>query len=225
MSTTQRQSVIKLIEKKGKDKLFIKNWRPLMMINFDSKLWAKVQVSKLIKVIAKLIHPNQVAYIKGRYIGEGVRVIEGVIEYLKTTNSEGYLLAIDFEKAFDSLEWDFLWDALRAYGFPECFIFKLQILYNDIQACVSNGGTTTPFFDIKRGVKQGDPPSGYLFILAIELLLIRIRENKAIEGIEINRMEYKLSAYADDLLNFLRNLTSVRITLQELASFKLVSGL
>ena len=65
-----------------------------------------------------------------------------------------------------------------------------------------NGGTSTNYFSIKRGIKQGDPPSGLIFILGIELFAIKIRSNRAIEGIEINRREVKLTAFADDVNNF-----------------------
>ena len=88
-----------------------------------------------------------------------------------------------------------------------------------------NSGTTSKYFPITRGAKQGDPPSGYLFILVAELLLIKFRSNKAIKGIEINRMEVKLSAYADDINNFLRDLNSVSNTLAELDTYEKVSGL
>ena len=101
----------------------------------------------------------------------------------------------------------------------------MKMLYQDVEACVINSGTTSTYFPITRGVKQGDPPSGYLFILVAELLLIKFRFNKAIQGIEINRMEVKLSAYADDINNFLKNIASVRNTLLELERYEKVSGL
>lgn len=225
MSTSQKQSFIKLIDKKGKDKLLVKNWRPLNIINFDIKLWAKTLVLRMIPLLNKLIKSDQTAYIRGRFIGEGTKVIEGIIEYLKGRDEEGYLLAIDFEKAFDSLEWNFLWNALDAFGFPSEFIQLLKLLYNNVEACVINGGTTSSYFKLKRGVKQGDPPSGVLFILAMELLLIKMRSNKAIQGIEVNRLEIKLAAFADDLNNFLRNIDSVKETLRELETFGDISGL
>ena len=79
---------------------------------------------------------------------------------MKQTGRSGYLLAVDFEKAFDSLEWDYLWHALEAFGFPNEFINLLKMLYCDNVACVMNGGTTTKHFPVTRGAKQGDPPSG-----------------------------------------------------------------
>ena len=63
----------------------------------------------MIHAISSLIGENQLAYVKGRFIGEGAKIIEGAIEYLKSTGGQGYLLAVDFEKAFDSVEWEFLY--------------------------------------------------------------------------------------------------------------------
>ena len=123
----------------------------------------------MMSVLPKLIGVNQLAYVKGRFIGEGAKIIEGIIEFAKQTGGGGYLLAIDFEKAFDSVEWEFLWHALSSFGFPVKFINMMKMLYSDVEACVINSGTTSKYFPITRGVKQGDPPSGYLFILVAEL--------------------------------------------------------
>ena len=92
-------------------------------------------------------------------------------------------MAIDFEKAFDSIDWNYLWEALEAYNIPKSFINMMKLLYNDIESCVSNNETSTPYFKIKRRVRQGDPIAAYLFTLAIELLAIEIRENENIKGI------------------------------------------
>ena len=179
----------------------------------------------LLLVIDKLIHPSQVAYIRNRYIGEGIRTIEGIIEYLRENNLEGYLLSIDFEKAFDSLEWDYLWLVLEAFGFPLVFINKIKVMYKNIEACVLNDGTSTMYFTLSLCIKQGCPLSGLLFILAIELLLIHIRHEQTVQGIVVRNTEIKASAYADDVVNFLQNLHSIRCMLKELETFGRVSGL
>ena len=196
-----------------------------MLLNDDVKLISKTLATKMMSVLPKLIGENQLAYVKGRFIGEGAKILEGIIQYLEQSGEGGYLLAIDFEKAFDSVEWEFLWHTLEAFGFPQKFIEMLKMLYRNVEACVMNDGATSKYFPITRGVKQGDPPSGLLFILVIELLLIKFRSNKAIEGIKINRKEVKLSGYADDINNFLKNISSVKNTLTELEKYEKVSGL
>ena len=74
------------------------------------------------------------------------------------------------------------------------------MFYRDISSCVMNNGLTTGYFNVNRGLRQGDPSSCYLYVLAIELLLISIRENVNILGIDINHdVQIKMSCYADDI--------------------------
>ena len=83
LSTSQRQNIISLLEKAGKDKTYIKNWRPISLINFDSKLFSKTYAERLKASMPSLVHPNQVAYVKKRFIGEGIRTIEKTMHYTK----------------------------------------------------------------------------------------------------------------------------------------------
>ena len=101
-----------LLEKKGKDKRFIKNWRPISLINFDTKIASKALAKRLESILPDLIHCNQNAYVQGRWIFDVVRTIEDVIEYTKHTNTAGILITTDFEKAFGSLNHKFLFKVL-----------------------------------------------------------------------------------------------------------------
>ena len=107
-----------------------------------------------------------------------LKTIEVVIHFIRQNELDGYILAIDFEKAFDSIEWDFLWKSLESFGFPDAYLKLIKVAYNNMEACVINGGTTTNYFRLTRGVRQGDPISAYLFIVALEMIAIRIRQNK-----------------------------------------------
>ena len=102
---------------------------------------------------------------------------------------------------------------------------KRKFLYNDIESCVSNNGTSTPYFKIKRGVRQGDPIAAFLFTLAIELLAIEIRENKKIKGIEVNSTTIKLSMYADDMTGLVVGIASIKNLMNIINEFKSYSGL
>jgi len=225
MTTSQRQSVISLLEKEGKDKLHLKNWRPISLINVDTKLFSKVLALRLRKVINKVVKPEQVAYVNERFIGDGIRLIYDVLEVVKNSNGEGYLAAIDFEKAFDSINFDYMYETLKRYGIPDRFIAYIKTLYSGIESCVINNGITTSYFPIQRGVRQGDPLSPYLFILCLEPLAGAIRNNSDIKGIKLGNEVEKISLYADDITLFLKDLSSVRNVMNALKQFQNISGL
>ena len=122
LCTSQRQAVIKLIEKKDRDERFIKNWRPISLLNVDSKIISKALSEKLKEVLPDLISSQQTAYVKNRHIGESGRLISDIIEITEIRNIEGFLVTMDIEKAFDSLDHNFLIFTLEKYGFGQNFI-------------------------------------------------------------------------------------------------------
>ena len=108
----------------------------------------------------------------------------------------GLMVAIDFEKHLT-----FLSNALRSFDFGNSFINWISVFYTYmyISSCVTNNGFPSPMFKVKRGFRQGDPSSPYLFIIALDLVLIKIWYDPCIKGITIDHAEVKLTAFADDL--------------------------
>ena len=98
LSNSQKQAIITLIEKKGKDKSMIRNWRPISLINVDAKIASKTLAKRLEKVLSEIIHSNQNAFVKGRSIFDAIRTIDDLMEYTKEKDLPGILVAIDFEK-------------------------------------------------------------------------------------------------------------------------------
>ena len=113
-----------------------------------------------------------------------MRSIFDIMEFTDNENIPGILISIDFRKAFDFLEWHYLFSCLKAFNFGPDLINWVRTFYQNIQSCVINNGLASDYFTLERGVRQGDPLSPYLFLLAIETLAISIRQNSEIEGIK-----------------------------------------
>ena len=117
LSSSQKQAVIKLIEKLDRDKRFIKNWRPISLLNVDTTIISKVLSGRIKEVLPSLISSNQTAYVAGRIISESGRLISDILEITDLSKLNGILLTIDIEKAFDSVNHAFLISVLEKYGF------------------------------------------------------------------------------------------------------------
>ena len=221
----QRHVIIKLLEKPNKDKRYISDWRPISLLNFDLKMISKSLATRVKKLLSNLIDARQTANVNERFIGESGRLIHDAIKVCDIQKVSGYLLSVDFEKAFDLLNHRSLIAVLKKYGFGEDFIDWIKILLRDQESCVINGGHTTTYFCLERGARQGDPISAYLFILALELFFILIKSNKNIHGINIFNHDFLYTAYADDTTFFLKDLDSVKNVLEMLNQFYMVLGL
>ena len=210
LSNSQRQAFIKLIEKREKDKRFITNWRPISLLNVDTKIGSKALAKRIEKVLPSVIHFNQCAYVKDRSTFDALRTIEDIKNLTKTRNIAGLLVAVDFQKAFDSVNWNFHTNTLQSFGFGPTFIKWVKTFYSDITSCVMNNGFSSGYFEVKKGVRQRDTLSAFLSILVIDVFAINIRYNKYIKGIKVGNNEIKLSIFADDLTAFLKKQNFLR---------------
>ena len=192
LSISQRRGIIKLIPKKSEELYYIRNWRALTLLNCDYEIAAKAIAIRLKTNLPNLINNDQTGFIKGRYIGENIRLIDSVINYASAKNIPGLLLLIDFEKAFDTLEWSFIQKTLLSFGFGPSIIRWFKTFYHKTESCILNNGWAN------RGVRQGCPLSPYLFVLSAEILAKAIRKNPFIKGLSVKEAEIRISQYADD---------------------------
>jgi len=178
------------------------------------------------KHLPKLIYSDQTGFVNGRYIGQNIRLLSDIMEFSDSKKLQGILLFLEFEKAFDTLEWCFISKALKVFNFGNKFRKWFSVLYNSVQSSVVNGGFMTNYFEITRGVRQGCPLSPSLFILAVELLALKIRQNRKCEGIFLlNNQEVKISHFADYTTIITNNTDSLKSHLQTIEWFGTVSGL
>ena len=102
----------------------------------DAKIISKVLAKRLEKVLPYIIHANQNAFVKGRSIFDALRTVDDVVDYTKRNCLAGILVAIDSEKAFDTLEFNFLIRTLHKFNFGPSFIHWIRILYKDVSSAV-----------------------------------------------------------------------------------------
>lgn len=134
--------------------------------------------------------------------------------------------SLDIEKAFDTVEWPFLWEALRRMGFPLLFIKRLQVIYKCPTSLVRLGGGLSVPFRLFRGTRQGCPLSPALFALAIELVAEALNSSPHIKGLRVGLLEERVALYSDDMLLFLNDAgPSLQGALTVLDAFTVVTGL
>ena len=169
-----RRSVISLLYKKD-DKCLLKNYIPISLTNYDYKIIAFVLAQKLQGVIGTLISHDQSAYIKKRYIGNNARFISDIIDYTNLFYKPGVLLSLDFEKAFDTLEWEFMFKCLKKFNFGDGCLNWIKMLYTDPNVVIKNNGYLSREIKLSTGLLQGCPISALIFILCVEIMAIKIR--------------------------------------------------
>ena len=200
---THREGIITMIPKVGKSPDNIKGWRPITLLNVDFKIISAAISSRLQSVIDRLIDPCQTAYIKGRY----TRLVFDVINNLLMKDGSGLIMSADFEAAFDSLSWRFVSMVLDQYNFGPYTRKLIDILYlntNNISRIMLNGFLGDKI-QLKCGIRQGDPASGYLFNLAVNTPAQQIKRSQILTGIQLsNNNEIRISQYADDTVLFLK---------------------
>ena len=228
LAESHKLSILSLIFKKG-DRDDLKNYRPISLSNTDYKLLASVLADRLQKVVSKVIGDEQTAYIKGRFSGENIRLVLDIMEYTKEKNVPGLLLFLDFQKAFDSLHWNFIQECLKKLGFKNDFCRWIRTIYNSPIALLKINGFISGKIPLFKGIRQGCPLSALLFIICTEFLSQKLYGNHEFHGIYYESMgqqrEVKCTQYADDTCIFLSNIDDIEKCLQEVQDFSKVSGL
>ena len=165
MSVTQRKGIITCIPKDDKPRQYMKNWRPITLLNTIYKLASSCISDRLKSVLPTLIDKDQTGFIPGRFIGENTRLIYDLMHYTETNDIPGILLLIDFEKAFDSISWSFIEQVLDFFNFGKSMKHWITTFYTNIQSSVTQNNYLSEFVDVQRGCRQSDPLSPYIFFI------------------------------------------------------------
>uniref|UniRef100_A0AAR2JRJ2 Reverse transcriptase domain-containing protein n=1 Tax=Pygocentrus nattereri TaxID=42514 RepID=A0AAR2JRJ2_PYGNA len=205
ISPNMNSANISLLLKPGKDPTLPSSYRPISLINVDLKIICKVLARRLEKITPYIIHSDQTGFIKGRHSADNTRRLINIIDYCSINKLEKIVVSLDAEKAFDRVNWKFLLAVLHKFGFGPSFINWIETLYSSPNARVRTNDLISQSFSLQRGTRQGCPLSPSMFIIFIEPLAAKIRQNVNIKGIQTENTDHKISLYADDVLLFLGN--------------------
>ena len=207
------------------------DYRPIACCNVIYKIIAKILASRLEPLLGSIIDHAQAAFIKGRNLGENVQLAQELLrKYARKRSSPRCLIKVDLRKAYDSISWAFLQQVIEGLGFPPLFIaWVLECVSTAAYSLVING-SMCGFFKGKRGLRQGDPMSPFLFVLCLEYLSRKLNLATAAPDFNFHPKCSKLKlshlAFADDLMLFSRgDIPSISIIFDCLKDFEGKSGL
>lgn len=138
---SQRLGIISCLPKGDKPRQYLKkNWRPITLLNVIYKLISGCLSYRIRSTLDILISDTQSGFIKGRFIGENTRFIYDLMHFTEYKKIPGLLVLTDFEKAFDSFSWSFIYKVLNFFGFGNYIIQWVKILNTNFKASVLQSG-------------------------------------------------------------------------------------
>ncbi|XP_076953170.1 uncharacterized protein LOC143627172 [Bidens hawaiensis] len=197
-------SFIALIAK-VKNPVSLGEFRPISVVGCLNKVISKVLVGRLKKVIGRLISEEQSAFLANRSILDGPLILNELLAWLNRSKKRGLIFKVDIEKAYNSLNWNFFDSVLDQMGFPSRWRKWVSAILSASRASVLVNGSPTWEFQCFRGLRQGDPLSPFLFVIAMEVLtgmMKRAEESGLYYGLKCGPSGPVLShfLYADDVV-------------------------
>ncbi|WJX46909.1 hypothetical protein P8452_33654 [Trifolium repens] len=209
----------------------LSDFRPISLLGCIYKIIAKVLAKRLANVMDSIISSNQSAFIKGRNLLDGVLIVNEMVDWVKKNKKECLIFKVDFEKAYDLVDWGFLEYMLQRCGFCEKWIDWMKVCVFAGNLSVLVNGSPTGEINIQRGLKQGDPLAPFLFLLVVEGFSGIMRKANIMgrfKGISVGRDPIVIShlQYADDTLCIGEAMVDNLWTLKAiLRGFEMASGL
>ncbi|KAL0292780.1 UNVERIFIED_CONTAM: hypothetical protein Sradi_6973800 [Sesamum radiatum] len=210
----------------------VSEFRPIACCNVMYKAIAKILVKRMKLVLHSLIDYSQNAFVPGRCIADNILLAQELLSgYNQARLPQRCTIKIDIQKAYDSVQWDFLLQILKLFNFPSQFISWVEQCVTTAAFSIALNGCLYGFFCRFTGLRQGDPISPYLFVLVMEILHVLLRLRIQPEG--AFHYHWKCSVlgiinlcFADDVLIFCAgDISSVRLITEVLEEFARLSGL
>ena len=194
LPSSHKNAIIKLLYKKN-DQRYLKNWRPISLLNVDYKILSKILTKRLTKFMNEIIPIEQKCGVKERKLTDIIRNIDTFRQYA----NEGYIVLLDQTKAFDRVNHNYLFKVLEKVGVKGKTLKLVKEMYSNITSQVEINGILTNKIKIDRGVRQGCPFSMLLFVISTIPLINMIKNSTTIKGhITKRNNSIKIQSYADD---------------------------
>ena len=220
-----REGIINIIPKANKDTRYLKNLRPITLLNADYKILEKVLANRIEAGLDDIIHSDQKGFLPNRAISTNIRRIFDAMKYCKEEEIDGIILSLDFSKCFDRISHITIKKALDYFGFSTVTQKWISVMYDNFAVKVQNNGNFSKKLKVCRGIHQGGNASIGIFLICAELLAIKFRGNEKIKGIPVADFLLLLGQYADDMDNFLQfDQNSFKEVERVFSHFQQVSG-
>ena len=202
----------------------VENFRPISLLNSDYKIYTKMITARLEPILKDIIHDSQYAQ-PGKDIQEMNVVIRDLVTDMERSSTDSFFVSVDFRKAYDSVNHNFLFQVLGQYGFPVEFISIIKELFRDAGSHVFINGHKSAKIKLRSGIRQGCPMSRSTFTLQLNPLLVFLNGFSGISKYKsLSNKEFLTLAFMDDGNFFTQSLSSVINSLFYIRKFKHASG-
>ncbi|GJW03272.1 aspartic peptidase [Tanacetum coccineum] len=190
--------------------LKVNDFRPISCCNVLYKCISKILTNRIINGIKEVVSDNQSAFVPGRRISDNILITQELMHnYHRNRGPPQCAFKIDIQKAYDTVDWRFLGCVLACFGFHSRMIKWIMACVTSTSFSLTINGDIHGYFKGKRGLRQGDPLSPYLFTLVMEVLTLMInRRVNLSNGFRYHKHCEELHlvnvCFADDLFIFAR---------------------
>ena len=186
-----KKSLIVKVPKKG-GLTECDNYRGISLLSVPCKILCRLLIDRVKSGVDEMIRQEQAVFRSGRGTSEQIFVLRNILEQSQEWQAPVYINFVDFSKAFDCIIRERLWDIMRQYGIPDIFIRTFKALYHQSSSCVTEGGRFSSWFEVKSGVRQGCPMSGFIFVLTMDWVMRHTNNRR-------RGLRWKLTSVLEDL--------------------------